>query len=121
MLGSLPRGRPPVSRRQTWRVARSGGLDLRAEILGCDLLKESSVKVTRVINKNVDPAEPLDGSAGGVLLKAPKGLDVRPTPDLVRQAVFNSLGARVEGARVLELQCTECLVTDAQGKVWPYQ
>ena len=25
------------------------------------------------------------------------------------------------GARVLELQCTECLVTDAQGKVWPYQ
>src|SRR5207249_3692007 len=29
--------------------------------------------------------------------------DVRPTPDLVRQAVFNSLGARVEDARVLEL------------------
>jgi len=28
---------------------------------------------------------------------------VRPTPDLVKQAVFNSLGARVEGARVLEL------------------
>jgi hypothetical protein len=25
------------------------------------------------------------------------------------------------GARVLELQCTECLVTDVQGKVWPYQ
>jgi 16S rRNA (guanine966-N2)-methyltransferase len=45
----------------------------------------------------------IGGSAGGVLLKAPKGLDVRPTPDLVRQAVFNSLGARVEGARVLEL------------------
>src|SRR5690242_17666260 len=37
------------------------------------------------------------------ILKAPKGLDVRPTPDLVKQAVFNSLGARVEGARVLEL------------------
>jgi 16S rRNA (guanine966-N2)-methyltransferase len=28
---------------------------------------------------------------------------VRPTPDLVKQAVFNSLGARVVGARVLEL------------------
>jgi 16S rRNA (guanine966-N2)-methyltransferase len=28
---------------------------------------------------------------------------VRPTPDLVKQAVFNSLGARVAGARVLEL------------------
>jgi 16S rRNA (guanine966-N2)-methyltransferase len=45
----------------------------------------------------------IGGIAGGVLLKAPKGLDVRPTPDLVRQAVFNSLGARVPGARVLEL------------------
>lgn len=37
------------------------------------------------------------------MLRAPKGLLVRPTPDLVRQAIFNSLGARVEGARVLEL------------------
>src|SRR6266850_4383154 len=43
------------------------------------------------------------GKAARRLLKVPKGLDVRPTPDLVKQAVFNSLGARVEGARVLEL------------------
>ncbi len=43
------------------------------------------------------------GRAGGRVLKVPKGLDVRPTPDLVKQAVFNSLGGRVEGARVLEL------------------
>ena len=28
---------------------------------------------------------------------------MRPTPDLVKQAVFNSLGVRVVGARVLEL------------------
>jgi 16S rRNA (guanine966-N2)-methyltransferase len=45
----------------------------------------------------------IGGTAGGVVLKAPKGLGVRPTPDLVRQAVFNSLGARVLDARVLEL------------------
>jgi 16S rRNA (guanine(966)-N(2))-methyltransferase RsmD len=45
----------------------------------------------------------IGGVAGGHLLKAPKGLDVRPTPDLVRQALFNSLAARVENARVLEL------------------
>ena len=45
----------------------------------------------------------IGGSAGGAILQAPKGFDVRPTPDLVRQAVFNSLGARVVGARVLEL------------------
>jgi len=43
------------------------------------------------------------GKAARRILKAPKGLDVRPTPDLVKQAVFNSLGARVGGARVLEL------------------
>ncbi len=43
------------------------------------------------------------GSAGGTILRAPKGFDVRPTPDLVRQAVFNSLGQRVVGALVLEL------------------
>ena len=43
------------------------------------------------------------GNAARRLLKVPKGFDVRPTPDLVKQAVFNSLGARVAGARVLEL------------------
>src|SRR5215475_12812088 len=43
------------------------------------------------------------GQAGRRILKAPKGLAVRPTPDLVKQAVFNSLGNRVAGARVLEL------------------
>jgi 16S rRNA (guanine966-N2)-methyltransferase len=45
----------------------------------------------------------IGGRAGGRILKVPKGWDVRPTPDLVRQAVFNSLGERVAGARVLEL------------------
>ena len=43
------------------------------------------------------------GHAARRILKVPKGLDVRPTPDLVKQAVFNSLGTRVEEARVLEL------------------
>jgi 16S rRNA (guanine966-N2)-methyltransferase len=43
------------------------------------------------------------GQAARRILQVPKGLAVRPTPDLVRQAVFNSLGPRVAGARVLEL------------------
>ena len=43
------------------------------------------------------------GKAARTILKVPKGLDVRPTPDLVKQAIFNSLGARVADARVLEL------------------
>ena len=45
----------------------------------------------------------IGGIAAGLILKTPEGLGVRPTPDLVRQAVFNSLGARVLDARVLEL------------------
>src|SRR2546428_885608 len=43
------------------------------------------------------------GTAAGRILKVPKGYAVRPTPDLVRQAIFNSLGERVGGARILEL------------------
>lgn len=43
------------------------------------------------------------GQAARRILKVPRGLSVRPTPDLVKQAVFNSLGSRVEDARVLEL------------------
>jgi 16S rRNA (guanine966-N2)-methyltransferase len=45
----------------------------------------------------------IGGSAAGTILKAPKGFAVRPTPDLVRQAIFNSLGQRVAGAVVLEI------------------
>jgi 16S rRNA (guanine966-N2)-methyltransferase len=45
----------------------------------------------------------IGGSAAGTILKVPKGFDVRPTPDLVRQAIFNSLGPRVAQAGVLEL------------------
>ena len=38
------------------------------------------------------------GKAARRLLKVPKGMAVRPTADLVKQAVFNSLGERVAGA-----------------------
>lgn len=60
------------------------------------------------------------GQAGGRILRVPKGTAVRPTPDLVKQAVFNSLGERVIGARVLELFAgsgalsLECLSRGAQ-------
>lgn len=43
------------------------------------------------------------GEAARRILRVPKGLDVRPTPDRVKQAVFNSLGERILDARVLEL------------------
>jgi len=45
----------------------------------------------------------ISGSAAGQILKVPKGFAVRPTADLVRQAIFNSLGDRVVGTHVLEL------------------
>jgi 16S rRNA (guanine966-N2)-methyltransferase len=45
------------------------------------------------------------GSAKGRKLKAPKGDSVRPTSDMVRQAVFNSLASLggVEGEHVVDL------------------
>lgn len=49
----------------------------------------------------------ISGSARGRRLKAPKGLDVRPTSDKVRGAIFNILVAdpevAIEGASVLDL------------------
>jgi 16S rRNA (guanine966-N2)-methyltransferase len=42
------------------------------------------------------------GSAGGITLKTPK-TELRPTMDLVRGAVFSSLGEAIVGATVLDL------------------
>ncbi|MEO5961547.1 MAG: 16S rRNA (guanine(966)-N(2))-methyltransferase RsmD [Opitutaceae bacterium] len=43
------------------------------------------------------------GGARGIPLVVPKGDAVRPATDGMRQAVFSSLGARVDGARFLDL------------------
>jgi len=43
------------------------------------------------------------GKARGVPLKAPKGDATRPATDRMREAVFSSLGAGVEGCRVADL------------------
>ncbi len=45
----------------------------------------------------------IGGQAAGRLVKVPEGLGVRPMPDKVKLAVFNSLGDFVAGARVLDL------------------
>ena len=43
------------------------------------------------------------GEHRGRRLQSPKGTKTRPTSDLLRQALFNVLGARIQGARVLDL------------------
>jgi 16S rRNA (guanine(966)-N(2))-methyltransferase RsmD len=43
------------------------------------------------------------GKAKGARLAAPKGLDVRPTLDRVREALFSILGPRLENAHFLDL------------------
>ena len=45
------------------------------------------------------------GKLKGQRLVAPRGWKVRPTSDRVREAIFSALGARVVGARVLDLYC----------------
>ncbi|MGH8017640.1 MAG: RsmD family RNA methyltransferase [Opitutaceae bacterium] len=42
------------------------------------------------------------GRACGIPLRAPRGADIRPAMDRLRQGVFSSLGARVEGARFID-------------------
>ncbi|HIJ73958.1 MAG TPA: 16S rRNA (guanine(966)-N(2))-methyltransferase RsmD [Candidatus Hydrogenedentes bacterium] len=43
------------------------------------------------------------GQAKGAKLVAPKGIDVRPTLDRVRESLFNILAPRLSGARFLDL------------------
>jgi 16S rRNA (guanine966-N2)-methyltransferase len=45
------------------------------------------------------------GELRGQRLVAPRGWKVRPTSDRVREAIFSALGAKVTGARVLDLYC----------------
>jgi len=43
------------------------------------------------------------GEAKGRLLSVPKGMDIRPTSDRVREAVFDVLGQDLSGLKVLDL------------------
>ncbi|MGE0598422.1 MAG: 16S rRNA (guanine(966)-N(2))-methyltransferase RsmD [Dehalococcoidia bacterium] len=43
------------------------------------------------------------GTARGIPLTEPRGVRLRPTSGLVREAVFNILGERIDGANVLDL------------------
>ena len=45
----------------------------------------------------------ITGTAKGRRLKEPKGTDVRPTSDMVKESVFNIIHNDVEGRRVLDL------------------
>ena len=45
----------------------------------------------------------IGGEARGRKLCAPKGMITRPTPDRVREAIFNILSARIAGAHVLDI------------------
>lgn len=43
------------------------------------------------------------GEAKGRLLSSPKGMDIRPTSDRVREAIFNIIGQDLSGLKVLDL------------------
>ncbi len=45
----------------------------------------------------------ITGSARGRRLKEPEGMDIRPTTDQVKEAIFNIVQFDVEGRRVLDL------------------
>lgn len=45
----------------------------------------------------------ITGTAKGMKLKAPRGMDTRPTADRVKESIFNILGCRVVNAQILDL------------------
>ena len=45
----------------------------------------------------------ITGTARGVNLKAPKGMDTRPTMDQVKEGIFSAIQFEVEGRRALDL------------------
>ena len=45
----------------------------------------------------------ITGTARGMTLKAPKGMDTRPTMDQVKEGVFSAIQFEVEGRRALDL------------------
>lgn len=45
----------------------------------------------------------ITGRARGLQLTTPKNMDVRPTADRVKESVFNIIGSKIIGARVLDL------------------
>ena len=53
----------------------------------------------------------ITGKARGLKLTTPKNWDVRPTADRVKESLFNIIGSKIVGARVLDLfdGCWICL------------
>ena len=45
----------------------------------------------------------ISGTRRGRKLKEPRGLDIRPTSDIVKESIFNIIQFDIEGARVLDL------------------
>ena len=47
----------------------------------------------------------ISGNRRGLKLRAPKGMDTRPTEDRVKESIFNILGQNFDGDIVLDLFC----------------
>ena len=45
----------------------------------------------------------ITGTARGVPLKAPKGMDTRPTMDQVKEGIFSAIQFEIEGRTALDL------------------
>ena len=61
------------------------------------------------------------GRSKGRILSSFKGMDIRPTPSKIREAVFNLLGQDITGLKVLDLFAgTGCLGLEAlsRGALW---
>ena len=64
----------------------------------------------------------ITGTARGMTLKAPKGMDTRPTMDQVKEGIFSAIQFEVEGRRALDLPApaSSALRRSAAGHARPY-
>jgi len=60
--------------------------------------------ICSLVNLNFgDAMRVITGKAGGKKISAPEGLDVRPTPERVKEGIFSAIQFDIEGRRVLDL------------------
>jgi 16S rRNA (guanine966-N2)-methyltransferase len=75
------------------KARKQSGDDARSRTVAPSKEARARPRVLRIIG----------GRHRGRRLEFPEGIDIRPTPDRVRETLFNWLQPRIDGARVLDL------------------
>ncbi|HEX6638450.1 MAG TPA: 16S rRNA (guanine(966)-N(2))-methyltransferase RsmD [Steroidobacteraceae bacterium] len=84
-------------------MAKSKNGGKRREPRGADRTADDAAGGARVTGARTRILRIIGGRHRGRRLRFPAGVEIRPTPDRVRETLFNWLQPRIAGARVLDL------------------